>query len=107
MDISSCLNSKAGADVQDFESIVSPNYFLHSNSIDSVDRNRSGCRRLGIGVKNKDGEYVVLTGNQTGALIFDYLLKEKKSKHTLSKNGVVLKTIVTSEIGRRIAMNMA
>lgn len=59
--------------------------------------------RLGIAVKNKDGEYVVLTGNQTGALILDYLLKEKKSKGTLPENGVVLKTIVTSEIGRRIA----
>ncbi|MFP3415854.1 phospho-sugar mutase, partial [Bacillus sp. SIMBA_074] len=57
--------------------------------------------RLGIAVKNKNGEYVVLTGNQTGALILDYLLKEKKSKRTLPPNGVVLKTIVTSEIGRR------
>ncbi|MGZ9819817.1 phospho-sugar mutase [Peribacillus simplex] len=59
--------------------------------------------RLGIAVKNKDGEYVVLTGNQTGALILDYLLKEKKAKGTLPPNGVVLKTIVTSEIGRIIA----
>ncbi|MEJ9229975.1 phospho-sugar mutase [Peribacillus butanolivorans] len=59
--------------------------------------------RLGIAVKNKSGKYVVLTGNQTGALFLDYLLAQKKEKGTIPKNGVVLKTIVTSEIGRTIA----
>lgn len=59
--------------------------------------------RLGVAVKNLDGEYVVLTGNQTGALFLDYLLKQKQAKGTLPTNGVVLKTIVTSEIGRAIA----
>lgn len=59
--------------------------------------------RLGVAVKNNDGEYVVLTGNQTGALLLHYLLSEKKEKGTLPNNGVVLKTIVTSEIGREIA----
>ncbi len=59
--------------------------------------------RLGVAVKNNDGEYVVLTGNQTGALLLHYLLSEKQEKGTLPNNGVVLKTIVTSEIGRDIA----
>ncbi|MFH7818226.1 phospho-sugar mutase [Neobacillus thermocopriae] len=59
--------------------------------------------RLGIAVLNHEGEYVVLTGNQTGALLLDYLLSQKKKKGTLPKNGVVLKTIVTSELGRKIA----
>ncbi|WP_394185674.1 phospho-sugar mutase [Metabacillus halosaccharovorans] len=59
--------------------------------------------RLGVAVKNNDGEYVVLTGNQTGALLLNYLLSEKKEQGTLPENGVVLKTIVTSEIGREIA----
>ncbi|MGG1396466.1 phospho-sugar mutase [Bacillus salipaludis] len=59
--------------------------------------------RLGIAVLNPEGEYVVLTGNQTGALLLDYLLSQKKEKDTLPQNGVVLKTIVTSEIGRKIA----
>lgn len=59
--------------------------------------------RLGIAVPNEEGEYVVLTGNQTGALLLDYLLSQKKEKGTIPKNGVVLKTIVTSEIGRKIA----
>lgn len=59
--------------------------------------------RLGISVKNNAGNYVVLTGNQTGALFLDYLISQKQKKGTLPENGVVLKTIVTSEIGRAIS----
>ncbi|PFI54872.1 phosphoglucomutase [Bacillus cereus] len=59
--------------------------------------------RLGVAVRNHDGEFLVLTGNQTGALMLDYLLSQKKENGTLPENGVVLKTIVTSEIGRTIA----
>ncbi|WP_260284404.1 phospho-sugar mutase [Peribacillus aracenensis] len=59
--------------------------------------------RLGIAVKNEVGQYVVLTGNQTGALFLDYLLSQKNEKGKIPQNGVVLKTIVTSEIGRAIA----
>ncbi|MEY8190389.1 phospho-sugar mutase [Peribacillus simplex] len=59
--------------------------------------------RLGISVKNNAGDYIVLTGNQTGALFLDYLISQKQKKGTLAGNGVVLKTIVTSEIGRAIS----
>lgn len=59
--------------------------------------------RLGVAVKNSNGEYTVLTGNQTGAILLDYLLSQKKEKGILPENGIVLKTIVTSEIGRSIA----
>lgn len=59
--------------------------------------------RLGVAVKNEKGDYVVLTGNQMGALMLHYLLKQKKQQGTLPKNGIVVKTIVTSEIGRTIA----
>jgi phosphoglucomutase len=59
--------------------------------------------RLGIAVKNKEGEYIVLTGNHIGALMLEYLLSQKKEKGQLAYNGVVVKTIVTSEIGRAIA----
>lgn len=59
--------------------------------------------RLGVAVKNAEGQYVVLTGNQTGALMLHYILEQKKQTGTLPANGVVLKTIVTSEIGRTIA----
>jgi phosphoglucomutase len=59
--------------------------------------------RLGIAVKDPEGEYIVLTGNQTGSILLHYILTQKKKKGTLPANGVVLKTIVTSELGRNIA----
>ncbi|MFC4619024.1 phospho-sugar mutase [Camelliibacillus cellulosilyticus] len=59
--------------------------------------------RVGVAVKNEQGEYIVLTGNQTGAVLLYYLLTQKKAQSTLPDNGVVLKTIVTSELGRVIA----
>nr|WP_309099001.1 phospho-sugar mutase [Fredinandcohnia onubensis] len=59
--------------------------------------------RLGVAVKDDNGEYVVLTGNQTGAILLHYILSEKKKQGILPENGIVLKTIVTSEIGREIA----
>lgn len=58
--------------------------------------------RLGIAVK-KDGEYLLLTGNQTGAVLIDYLLRERKKQGSLPKKGVVFNTIVTSDLGAKIA----
>ncbi|MBP0726067.1 phospho-sugar mutase [Bacillus sp. RG28] len=59
--------------------------------------------RLGVAVRNFEGEFTVLTGNQTGALMLDYLFSQKKALGILPENAVVLKTIVTSEMGREIA----
>ncbi|WP_127581159.1 phospho-sugar mutase [Paenibacillus koleovorans] len=61
------------------------------------------CDRVGAVVKNSAGEYVVLTGNQSGALLTHYLLSSLKAKGQLPPNGVVIKTIVTSEMGAVIA----
>ncbi|KQL38926.1 phosphoglucomutase [Bacillus sp. FJAT-25509] len=55
--------------------------------------------RLGIATKNENGEYVVLTGNQTGALMLHYLLTQQD----VPSNALLLKTIVTSEFGQVIA----
>ncbi|ADU31902.1 phospho-sugar mutase [Evansella cellulosilytica] len=59
--------------------------------------------RVGVAVKNAEGKYQVLTGNQVGALLLHYLLEQKKKKGELDRNYKVLKSIVTSEIGRKIA----
>lgn len=61
--------------------------------------------RMGAVVKNADGEYVVLTGNQSGAIMVHYLLDAMKTKGTLPENGAVIKTIVTSELGAAIAQS--
>jgi phosphoglucomutase len=59
--------------------------------------------RLGVAVKGEDGEYILLTGNQTGAVLLDYILARKQEKGTIPSNGRVFKTIVTSELGRKVA----
>lgn len=59
--------------------------------------------RIGLMTRDKDGEYVIISGNDTGALLLDYVLSGKKYKGILSENGAVVKTIVTSEIGRKVA----
>ena len=56
--------------------------------------------RVGVVNKNSDGEYVVFTGNQTGALLVDYMLKTRPE---FPANKAVIKTIVTSELGAVIA----
>jgi len=59
--------------------------------------------RMGAVVKDPNGEYFVLTGNQSGAIIVNYLLSSLKEKGQLPANGVIIKTIVTSEMGAVIA----
>jgi phosphoglucomutase len=54
-------------------------------------------------VRNKEGEYVTLSGNQMGVLLTEYVLSQKKEKGTLPSNGVVIKTIVTTEMARAVA----
>lgn len=60
------------------------------------------CDRVGVVVKNNEGEYVVLTGNQTGALLTYYMLSQLKELNKMPENPVVVKTIVTTELARRI-----
>ncbi|MDO4562898.1 MAG: phospho-sugar mutase [Clostridia bacterium] len=61
------------------------------------------CDRVGIIVRSSGGEYVSLTGNQTGALLCDYILSASKERGTLPDNAVVVKTVVTTEMIRPIA----
>ncbi|MEJ8778217.1 phospho-sugar mutase [Pseudogracilibacillus sp. ICA-222130] len=58
--------------------------------------------RVGVAVL-VEGSYKLLTGNQIGAILLHYLITEKKAQGTLEDNAVVLKTIVTSELGSDIA----
>lgn len=60
------------------------------------------CDRVGVVVKDSKGEYVVLTGNMTGALLTNYMLSQRKEKGILPANGAVVKTIVTTEMIRPI-----
>ncbi|MGL5085550.1 MAG: phospho-sugar mutase, partial [Clostridium sp.] len=59
--------------------------------------------RIGVVVKDSTGEYKVLTGNQTGLLLTQYMLKSLKEENKLPTNGVIIKTIVTTEGASKIA----
>ena len=58
--------------------------------------------RIGVAVRKSDGSYFVLTGNQTGTLLCEFILRNMQKKEPLSKNDVVIKTIVTSEMLRAV-----
>ncbi|MBQ3534805.1 MAG: phospho-sugar mutase [Clostridia bacterium] len=59
--------------------------------------------RVGIMVRAKDGSFIPVTGNQTGVLLVDYVIGAMKRAGTLPANPVVLKTIVTTEMARKVA----
>lgn len=59
--------------------------------------------RVGIAVKNNDGEFVLLNGNQTGSLLINYLLTAWQEKGKLTGNEYIVKTIVTSNLIEAIA----
>ena len=59
------------------------------------------CDRLGVAVK-RDGEYVRMTGNQSAAVLLDYILSQKAEQGTLPTNGVMFNTVVTSDLGDRV-----
>lgn len=73
------------------------------NDVDAIIGTDPDCDRVGIVVRDANGEYQTLTGNQTGALLVDYILRSKKEQNKLPSNGVVLKSIVSTELAAAIA----
>lgn len=61
------------------------------------------CDRVGIAVRDKNGEYVLLSGNQTGLLLLDYILNQRTKHGKMPKDPVMVKTIVTTDMGEQIA----
>ena len=53
------------------------------------------CDRMGIAIRNDKNEFVLLNGNQIGAMMMDYILMRHQQEGTLPKNAAVVKTIVT------------
>ena len=59
--------------------------------------------RVAIQVKDKNGQYVQISGNQTGVLLLDYLIGAKKRAGTLPADAVALKSLVTTDMARVVA----
>lgn len=98
----------------DFPTVKSPNpenkegftiaiEIAKQNDVDVIIGTDPDCDRVGIVVRDAEGQYRTLTGNQTGALLVDYILRSKQEKGTLPQNGMVIKTIVTTELAAAIA----
>lgn len=63
------------------------------------------CDRVGIAVKDCDGKFKLLSGNETGLLLLDFICAMRTAQGTMPKNPVMVKTIVTSGLGDKIAAN--
>jgi phosphoglucomutase len=61
--------------------------------------------RVGVAYLSSKGTYKLFTGNQSAALLLDYILSQRSQQGTLPKNGVVYDTIVTSSLGKEIALS--
>jgi phosphoglucomutase len=73
------------------------------NDVDIIIGTDPDCDRVGIVVRDAQGEYQILTGNMIGSLLCNYILMRKKENGTLADNAVVIKTIVTTELAAAIA----
>lgn len=60
------------------------------------------CDRVACMVRGREGEFVFLNGNQTGALMVDYILASRHRNKTLPENGAIVKSIVTGDLSRAI-----
>ena len=61
------------------------------------------CDRMGMAVPDKNGEYVLISGNEAGALLFEYICHERTAQGTMPQNPVAVKTIVSTAIADKIA----
>ena len=61
------------------------------------------CDRVGIAVKDENGEYVLLSGNEVGLLLLDYICSQRTKHGKMPENPVMIKTIVTMDLGEKIA----
>jgi len=59
--------------------------------------------RVGVGVKDNHGEWVLLNGNQTAMMVFNYIIEARKNKGIAKPNDMVIKTIVTTDLIDKIA----
>ncbi len=97
----------------DFPTVVSPNpenpegfalavELANKEGADFILGSDPDADRVGLMVRGKDGKFIVLSGNQTGVLMLDYVIGAKKRMGVLPANATALKTIVTTEMARKV-----
>lgn len=76
--------------------------YAKKENADAVLTTDPDADRVGVVVLHQN-DYILLTGNQTGSILIEYLLKTKQSLETLPKNPVIFNTVVTSDLGEKVA----
>ena len=61
------------------------------------------CDRVGIAVKNREGEFVLFSGNETGCLLLDYICSRRRALKIMPEDPIMVKTIVSTPLAKRIA----
>lgn len=79
--------------------------YAKETSADLVIGTDPDADRIGIIVRNMMGEYVTLSGNQIGIILTEYILSQKEKRGELPDNGIVISTIVSSNIVKEITKN--
>ena len=79
--------------------------YAQRNNADLLLATDPDCDRVGIAVKNEKGEYVLLSGNETGILLLDYICSQRAKHGKMPEKPVMVKTIVTMDLAERIAVH--
>ena len=75
--------------------------YAKNTDVDIVITTDPDCDRLGVAVKH-NGEYIRMTGNQSAAVLLEYILSQKAKKGEIPENSVMFNTVVTSDLGDRV-----
>ena len=77
--------------------------YAKENDADILIATDPDCDRVGIAVKDKNGELVLVSGNQVGVLLLDFICNMRNKHHDMPKDPIAIKTIVTTDMAKAIA----
>ncbi|MDP4110242.1 MAG: phospho-sugar mutase [Bacillota bacterium] len=76
--------------------------YAKKENIDLIVGTDPDADRIGVVFRDKSGDYIPLSGNQVGVLLADYIIRARRKKGTLPENAAVIKSLVTTEMARKI-----
>lgn len=79
--------------------------YARANNADLLLATDPDCDRVGIAVRDEHDEYQILTGNQVGVLLLDYICSQRSKHHQLPEAAVMIKTVVTTAMAEQIAQS--
>lgn len=77
--------------------------YAKENDADILIATDPDCDRVGIAIKDKNGELVLVSGNQVGVLLLDFICNMRIKHHDMPKDPIAIKTIVTTDMAKAIA----